>query len=455
MKKKILIANRGEIAVRAIRACREMDIETIAVYSKADKDSLHVKYADRAVCVGENRAAGSYLDIYKIMSAATLFEADAIYPGTGFFSENANFSELCGRLGIRFIGAEAATLKMLGDKILSKKIAKEAGLPIMPATESPVRDADECLRAAREIGFPVIIKAVDGGGGKGIRIVTREQDVQSSFFSCMKEAKAAFNSDKVFVEKFLDDARHVEVQILADTHGNVIHLFDRDCTMQRRNQKLIEEAVSPFVPDDVKQRIYQDAIRVIAALHYPGAATVEFLVDREMNHYFMEVNPRVQVEHPVTELITGADIVKEQIHIAFGGKLSVKTPKKPHGHAIEVRINAEDISNNFMCSTGVIQKCVFPQGSGIRVETFIQPGYRVTPFYDSMLAKIVAWADTRELAIKRLLFALDELDIQGVAVNRDLQKQLLATPEFVDGRSNTTFVQKYIDSIEKNREVEA
>ncbi len=445
MKKKILIANRGEIAVRAVRACRELDMESIAVYSKADKESLHVKYADRAVCVGEGRATGSYLDIYKILSTASLYEADAIYPGTGFFSENATFAELCDRLGLLFIGAEAPILKELGDKILSKKIAVEAGIPVVPSTPDPVKDAEECLQAAKKIGFPVVIKAVDGGGGKGIRIVYREQDVRSSYFSCVKEAKAAFNSDKIFVEKFLDDARHVEVQVLADTHGNVVHLYDRDCTMQRRNQKLIEEAVSPFVPDEVKQKMYRDACNVIDYLHYPGAATVEFLVDRDMNYYFMEVNPRVQVEHPVTEMTTGVDIVKEQIQIAFGEKLSIKEPPKRSGHAIEVRINAEDISNGFMCSTGMITKCVFPQGSGIRVESYIQDGYKVTPFYDSMLAKIIAWADNRELAIRRLMFALDELDIEGVAVNKNLQKQLLATPEFANGKSNTTFVQSFID----------
>ena len=443
MRKKILIANRGEIAVRAIRACRELGMESIAVYSKADRESLHVKYADKAVCVGEGRATGSYLDIYKILSTASLFEADAIYPGTGFFSENANFAEL----GILFIGAKAPILKKLGDKILSKQIAVEAGIPVVPSTKDPVKDADECLKEAKRIGFPVVIKAVDGGGGKGIRIVHKEQDVRSSYFSCMKEAKAAFNSDKIFVEKFLDNARHVEIQVLSDTHGNVIHLLDRDCTMQRRNQKLIEEAVSPFVPDDVKQKMYKDACNVISYLKYPGAATVEFLVDREMNYYFMEVNPRVQVEHPVTEMITGTDIVKEPLHIAFGEKLSIKQPSCPSGHAIEARINAEDSSNGFVCSTGMISKCVFPQGNGIRIESYIQPGYKITPFYDSMLAKVIAWADTRELAIRRLIYALDELDIQGVAVNKDLQKQLLATPEFADGTSNTTFVQKFIDSM--------
>lgn len=447
MKKKILIANRGEIAVRAIRACRELDMESIAVYTKADRESLHVKYADRAVCVGEGRATDSYLDIYKILSTASLFEADAVYPGTGFFSENANFAELCDRLGLLFIGAKAPILKRLGDKILSKQLAVEAGIPVVPSTQEPVRDADECLQAARKIGFPVVIKAVDGGGGKGIRIVRREQDIRSSYYSCVKEAKAAFNSEKIFVEKFLDDARHVEIQVLSDTHGNVVHLLDRDCTMQRRNQKLIEEAVSPFVPEQVKQRMYQDACNIISALNYPGAATVEFLVDRDMNHYFMEVNPRVQVEHPVTEQITGTDIVKEQIQIAFGGRLTVRKPPKPAGHAIEARINAEDISNGFVCSTGLITKCVFPQGKGIRVESYIQQGYKVTPFYDSMLAKIIAWAETRELAIKRLIFALDELDIQGVAVNKNLQKQLLSTPEFVNGKSNTTFVQGFIDKL--------
>ena len=451
MKKRILIANRGEIAVRAIRACRELNMETIAVYSKADRESLHVKYADRAVCVGEGRAVNSYLDIYKILSTASLYEADAIYPGTGFFSENADFAELCDRVGILFIGARAPVLKKLGDKILSKQLAVEAGIPVTKSTKEPVRDADECLAAAQEIGFPVVIKAVDGGGGKGIRIVHREQDVRSSFFSCMKEAKAAFNSDQIFVEKFLDDARHVEVQVLADTHGNVVPLLDRDCTMQRRNQKLIEEAVSPFVPDDVKQKMYDDACGIIDYLHYPGAATVEFLVDRDMHYYFMEVNPRIQVEHPVTEQITGTDIVKEQIRIAFGENLGIQKPLKHTGHAIEVRINAEDISNGFMCSTGMITKCVFPKGSGIRVETHIQQGFTVTPFYDSMLAKIIAHADTRDLAIKRLMFALDELDIQGVEVNKSLQKQLLGTPEFVKGTSNTTFVQGFIDRMEADR----
>ncbi len=444
MRKKILIANRGEIAVRAIRACREMDIGTVAVYTKADKDSLHVKYADEAVCIGENKATDSYLDFYRILSAAETVHADAVYPGTGFLSENALFSRVCAEVGIHFIGADAETLHMLGDKILAKQAAVKSGLPIVPASAGSLENAEACLKEAERIGYPVLLKAVGGGGGKGIRKVSAPEEMEEAFKACVNEARAAFGSDQVFLEKCLENVRHVEVQVLADSFGNAIHLFDRDCTMQRRHQKMIEEAVSPFIPPELKAKIYDDAVRVVRDIHYVGAATVEFLADREGHYYFMEVNPRIQVEHPVTEMVTGIDIVKEQIRVALGEKLSVKTPDAPKGHAIEVRINAEDPSRNFMSSIGTITGCTFPAGTGIRIETFIHEGLRITPYYDSMIAKVIAWADTREMAIRRLCFALDELEIGGITTNAKLQKELLETEAFASGSSHTTFVEAYL-----------
>lgn len=445
MFKRVLIANRGEIALRAIRACKEMGIGTVAVYSKADRESLHAKFADRAVCIGDGKVSGSYLYTYNIFSVAQNLQVDAIYPGSGLFSENAVFAELCERYGIKFIGADSDKLRMLTSKIEAKRMAVEVGMPIARATEDEVQDAIACREAAEDIGYPVLIKAVDGGGGKGIRIVNGPEEVETAFESCREEAKRYFKSTKLFVEKFVSDARHVEVQILADTHGNVIHLLDRDCTMQRRNQKLIEEGVSPFVPAEVKEKMYADAIRLIRHIGYSGAATVEFLVDRGLNYYFMEVNPRVQVEHPVTEEITGTDIVKEQFRIAAGEALSrTESAKAPRGHAIECRINAEDISSNFMCSTGTISRCSFPKGGGVRVESHVSEGFRVTPFYDSLLAKIIVAAPTRGEAIRKMLIALDETEIEGVRTNISLQRELLKTEEFVTGTSTTHFVTDYI-----------
>lgn len=449
MFKRVLIANRGEIAVRAIRACKEMGIETVAIYSQADKESLHVRYADRAFCIGQGKVSGSYLYTYNIFAAAEAAGADAIYPGTGFFSENAVFAEMCEQYGIKFIGAESDRLRLLTSKIEAKRMAVEIGMPVARATQDEVTDAAQCIRAAEDIGYPVLIKAVDGGGGKGIRIVQTPDEITSAFESCREEAKRYFKSSKVFVEKFVADARHVEVQILADAHGHVIHLLDRDCTMQRRNQKLIEEGVCPFIKEETRQKMYADAIRLIRHIGYTGAATVEFLLDRDMNYYFMEVNPRVQVEHPVTEELTGADIVKEQFLIAAGEPLSLtEAPSGPKGHAIEIRVNAEDISSHFMCSTGTVKRCVFPRGGGIRVESHVSEGFRVTPFYDSLLAKIIVSAPTRELAIRRMEIALDETEIDGVKTNLELQRALLKTDEYISGTSTTHFVTDYINAWE-------
>ena len=446
MSRKILIANRGEIAVRAIRACREMGLKTVAVYTLADKESLHVKYADEAICIGASKAIDSYMDPYRILSAASVAHVDGIYPGSGFLSENSAFSQLCSETDIPFIGAGADVLDMLGDKIRAKEAAVAAGVPIVPASSRAMSSFEDCLIAAERIGYPVLLKAADGGGGRGIRLVREKSEMQSAFRSCAKEALSAFGSDRIFVEKNVEQARHVEVQILIDSSGNAIHLFDRDCTMQRKHQKLIEEAVSPFVPPAIKERMYNDALKTIRSLRYVGAATVEFLVDRDDHYYFMEVNPRIQVEHPVTELVTGVDIVKEQLRVAFGEKLSVRTPPAPAGHAIEVRINAEDPEKGFISSVGKITKCVFPGGGGIRIETFIQDGIRISPYYDSMIAKIIAWAPDRELALKRILFALDELEIEGITTNAGFQKELLQTEEFVTGTSYTTFVEDYLEN---------
>ena len=445
MSKKILIANRGEIAVRAIRACREMGFKTVAIYTLADKDSLHVKYADEAICIGASRAIDSYMDSYRIFSAANVAHVDGIYPGSGFLSENGVFSQLCDEIGIPFIGAKADVLEMLGDKIRAKEAAAAVGVPIVPASSRIMSNLEDCLINAERIGYPVLLKAADGGGGRGIRLVREAGEMEAAFRSCAKEAYAAFGSERIFVEKNVEHARHVEVQLLIDSAGNAIHLFDRDCTMQRKHQKLIEEAVSPFVPPGIKERMYNDALNIIRSIQYQGAATAEFLVDPEGHYYFMEVNPRIQVEHPVTEFVTGVDIVKEQLRVAFGEKLSIKTPTAPVGHAIEVRINAEDPSKGFMSSVGKITKCVFPGGNGIRIETFIQDGIEISPYYDSMIAKIIAYAPDRELAIKRILYALDELEIEGIKTNCELQKELLRTEEFASGESYTTFVEDYLE----------
>ena len=444
MFKKVLIANRGEIAVRAIRACKEMGIETVAVYSKADEQSLHVRYADNAICIGDSKASKSYLYIYNIFGAAESMKVDAIYPGTGFFSENPTFVKMCEQYNATFIGAKSDVIQMLTSKIKAKEIAREVGIPVVEASENEVADSKECLKIAERIGFPVMLKAVDGGGGKGMRIVEKAEDIESAFESCREEAKLFFKSTKIFVEKYVSNARHVEVQVLSDTYGNAIHLLDRDCTMQRRNQKLIEEAVSVFVPKEVKERMYADAIGIIKHINYAGAATVEFLVDKDMNYYFMEVNPRVQVEHTITEQVTGVDIVKEQIRIAAGEKLNHASALGTNLHSIECRINAEDSSSNFMCSTGTVKKCVFPRGAGVRIESHICEGFKVTPYYDSMIAKIIVTAENRNTAINKMRMALDEMIIEGVNTNADLQKKLISTPEFINGTSTTSFAGDYI-----------
>lgn len=449
MIKKILIANRGEIAVRAIRACREMGIETVAVYTEADKESLHVSYADKAVCIGPGPVQTGYLYTYNILAAATASCVDAIYPGSGFFAENAIFAQLCEENNIKFIGAKGNILSLLTSKLESKRIATEVGVPVVRATKNPVKSVEEALAFANEFSYPVIIKAQDGGGGKGIRIVRSDEEMPEAYTLCKEEALNFFKNDAVFVEKYVENARHVEVQVLADSFGNVHHLYDRDCTMQRRNQKLIEEAVSIFVPDDLKAKLYEDAIRIIKSIHYEGAATVEFLVDKDFNYYFMEVNPRVQVEHPITEMVTGIDIVKEQIRIASGEPLSfTSTPEKLNVHAIECRINAEDMSNNFLGATGKVTKCVFPRGNHVRVESHLQEGFNITPYYDSMVAKIIVTGNTRDEAISRMIFALDEICIEGVKTNISLQKALLSTDNFKTGNFTTTFVEKYLKDLQ-------
>ncbi|MGG3737907.1 acetyl-CoA carboxylase biotin carboxylase subunit [Aeribacillus pallidus] len=445
MIKKLLIANRGEIAVRVIRACRELDIETVAVYSEADKEALHVQLADEAYCIGPTASKDSYLNFTNIISVAKLTGCDAIHPGYGFLAENADFAELCKECNITFVGPSADAISKMGTKDVARETMRAADVPIVPGSQGIVKDADEGLRIAKEIGFPVIIKATAGGGGKGIRVARNEQELIKGINITQQEAATAFGNPGVYLEKYIEDFRHVEIQVLADNYGNVIHLGERDCSIQRRLQKLLEETPSPALDGEMRAQMGEAAVKAAKAVNYSGAGTVEFIYDHHnRKFYFMEMNTRIQVEHPVTEMVTGVDLIKEQIRIASGEKLSLKQEEVTFtGWSIECRINAENPEKNFMPSPGKINMYLPPGGLGVRVDSAAYPGYTIPPYYDSMIAKVISYGATREEAIARMKRALSEFVIDGVHTTIPFHLKLLEHEKFVEGDFNTKFLEKY------------
>jgi len=442
---RMLIANRGEIALRIIRACRELGVETVCVYSTADRDAPYLRLADHAVCIGEAPAAKSYLDMSRIISAAEVTDSDAIHPGYGFLSENTEFAAMCRDCQIAFVGPSPEAMSKLGDKISCKKIARQAKMPIFPGSEDAIEDEEEAVKVAQKIGFPVIVKAAAGGGGRGMRIAHNIATLRTGLKSAKQEAEAAFGNGAVYVEKFLESARHVEVQVLADSQGNAIHLFERDCSTQRRHQKLIEEAPAPHVDPKRRDEVCKAAARLVRNAEYVGAATVEMLLDEKQNFYLLEVNTRVQVEHPVTEMITGVDIVKTQILVAAGEPLPYKQRNiSINGHAIECRINAEDPANGFMPSPGPIERFDTPGGPGVRVDTHAVAGYRVPPNYDSMIAKLIVHADTRENAIRRTEQALREFNVGPIKTTIPLQIELMRDGSFRQGGIDIHYLERLL-----------
>ncbi|MDO5550886.1 MAG: acetyl-CoA carboxylase biotin carboxylase subunit [Lachnospiraceae bacterium] len=441
---KILIANRGEIAVRIIRACREMGIKTVAVYSEADRDSLHTMLADEAICIGPAASSQSYLNMERIISACVVMKADAIHPGFGFLSENARFAELCEKCRITFIGPSADIINKMGNKSEARRTMLEAGIPVVPGTKEPVYTAEDGLRLAESIGFPVMIKASSGGGGKGMRVSRGSEDFTENFRSAQLESVKGFSDDTMYIEKYIEDPRHIEFQIMADKYGNVVHLGERDCSIQRRHQKVLEESPCQVISDELRRQMGETAVRAAKAVHYENAGTIEFLLDKEKNFYFMEMNTRIQVEHPVTELVIGMDLIKEQIRVAAGEKLSVSQQDiRISGHAIECRINAENPSRNFMPCPGRITNVHIPGGNGVRIDTHIYPDYQVPPNYDSMLLKLIAHGKDRDEAIQKMRSALGELIIEGIETNVDFQYEILSHPAFREGRTNTGFIPEY------------
>jgi acetyl-CoA carboxylase biotin carboxylase subunit len=443
MFRKVLIANRGEIALRVIRACKELGIRTVAVFSEADRESLHVRFADEDVCIGPAPARESYLNIPRIISAAEITGADAIHPGYGFLAENAEFSEICEKSELTFIGPTPGQIRQMGDKAAARRTMKEVGVPIVPGTDI-ITDPDEALAAAKEIGFPVLIKASAGGGGKGMRVAQDEEDFAKQFVMARNEASASFGDDSVYIEKYLARPRHIEFQVLGDHHGRVVHLGERDCSIQRRHQKLLEEAPSPALTPELRARMGDAAVRGAKAIDYVGAGTIEFLLDEDGSFYFMEMNTRIQVEHPVTEMITGYDLVKEQIRAAAGLPISVADPVEFRGHAIECRINAEDPARNFAPSPGTILTFHPPGGPGVRLDTHVYAGYRVPPYYDSLLAKVIAHGSTREEALARMRTALAWFMLEGVHTTIPFLIQVLDHPEFIAGEVDTKFLERMV-----------
>jgi len=440
--KKILIANRGEIAVRVIRACKELGIRTVAVYSDADRDSLHVKLADESVCVGPASAAQSYNNIPSILSAAEITDSEAIHPGYGFLSENPQFAEACLTSGITFIGPSSETIRMGGDKAKARQTMRRRGVPVVPGSDGPVVTEEAALKTAKKIGFPVIIKASAGGGGRGMRIIREEAELEKLFFMAQREALTAFGNGELYMEKYIVEMRHVEVQIIADTKGNILHLGERDCSIQRRHQKLIEESPSPIASEKFRKKIGEYAVKAARALKYRNAGTVEFIVEPDGNIYFMEINTRLQVEHPVTEYVTGIDIVKEQIRVAAGLLFEIKQPQvKFFGHAIECRINAED-PERFIPCPGKITFLALPGGPGVRVDTAAYNGCVIPSHYDSLVAKLIVHGRNREEAIARMKRALDEFIVEGIKTTIPFHKKVLNDPDFIKGEFNTGFVEK-------------
>ena len=442
MFKKILIANRGEIALRVIRTCREMGIKTVAVYSTADKDSLHVKFADEAVCIGKPPSIDSYLNMAHIMAAAEITNADAIHPGYGFLAENSNFAKICADHGIKFIGPTPEMINAMGDKVTAKETMIKAGVPVVPGVEGLLSDVKHAIKAANQIGYPVILKATAGGGGKGMRVVWEEKDIQKSFDDAKTEAAASFKNDGIYMEKFVEEPRHIEIQIAGDQYGNICHLSERDCSIQRRHQKLVEESPSPFMTDELRQRMGDAAIKAAQAINYESVGTVEFLVDKNRNFYFMEMNTRIQVEHCVTEEVINYDLIKEQIKIAMGEKIVGKA-YYPQMHAIECRINAEDPYNDFRPSPGKITVLHQPGGHGVRVDSHVYAGYVIPPYYDSMIGKLIAVAQTRDEAINTMSRALSEYIIEGIKTTIPFHLQLMKDESFRAGNFTTKFLETF------------
>ena len=442
MFSKILIANRGEIALRVIRTCKEMGIKTVAVYSTADAESLHVRFADEAVCVGPGPSSESYLNIPNIIAAAEITNADAIHPGYGFLSENAKFSKICGENGIKFIGASPEMIEGMGDKAAAKETMKKAGVPTIPGSDGLIKDFTHCKKLAKEIDYPVMLKATAGGGGRGMRLVWKASELEAAWDSARQESAAAFGNDGMYMEKFIEDPRHIEIQIIGDSTGKACHLSERDCSVQRRHQKLVEETPSPFMTDELREAMGKAAVKAAESVKYEGAGTVEFLVDKHRNFYFMEMNTRIQVEHPITEEVVDYDLICEQIKVAAGIKISGKN-YYPQLHAIECRINAEDPYNDFRPSPGKITNFHAPGGHGIRIDTHVYANYIIPPNYDSMIAKLITVAQTREEAIAKMKRALEEFVIEGVKTTIPFHLQLMSNTDFINGNYTTKFMDTF------------
>ncbi len=443
MLKKVLIANRGEIAVRAIRACREMGIETVAVYSEIDKEALHRKLADESVCIGPAKSGLSYLNVKNILEAACLTNCDGVYPGFGFLSESSSFAKMCTEVGLKFIGPSYELIDLMGNKSKAKETMKNAGVPVVPGSDGLIENLEQAKRIAKEIKYPVIIKASAGGGGKGIRIAYSEQELINSYEIVKQEAKISFNDDSVYIEKFIENPRHVEIQVLADEFGNAVYLGERDCSVQRRNQKVLEETPSMAIDDKLRIKMGEIATKAVQSIGYSSAGTIEFLVDKNKNFYFMEMNTRIQVEHPVTETVTGIDIVKEQLKIASGEKLQIKQKDIHHfGHSLECRINAENPSKNFMPCPGKITGLHIPGGNGIRVDTAVYAGYTVPQTYDSMIAKVIVHGKNRDESIAKMKSALGEFIIEGIDTNIDFLYEILNNEHFINNEYDTSFIKK-------------
>ncbi len=442
MFKKILIANRGEIALRVIRTCREMGIKTVAVYSTADRDSLHVKFADEAVCIGKPASSDSYLNIPAIMAAAEITNADAIHPGYGFLAENAKFAKICADHGIKFIGPTSDMINAMGDKITAKETMIKAGVPVIPGSEGLLQNLEQARELAAGMGYPVILKATAGGGGKGMRVVWADEELERAYNTAKAEAGAAFKNDGIYMEKFVEEPRHIEIQVAGDQYGTVCHLSERDCSIQRRHQKLVEESPSPFMTPELRKAMGDAAIKAASAISYESVGTIEFLVDKHRNFYFMEMNTRIQVEHCVTEEVVNFDLIKEQIKIAMGEKISGKN-YEPVGHAIECRINAEDPYNDFRPSPGRITTLNTPGGHGVRVDSHVYAGYTIPPYYDSMIGKLITYAQTREEAIDAMYRALSEYVIEGVKTTIPFHLQLMQNEDFRNGNFNTKFLETF------------
>jgi acetyl-CoA carboxylase biotin carboxylase subunit len=445
MIQKILIANRGEIALRIVRACRELGIKTLAVYSEADVQSLHVQLADEAICIGGPKSADSYMRADRIISAAEIADVDAIHPGYGFLSENSKFAEQCESCNIKFIGPKSKSIKIMGDKAIARDTVRKAGVPTVPGSEGAIDSEGEAVKIARKIGYPIIIKAVAGGGGRGMRIAHNDVSFAKEYHVARAEAEKTFGNGSVYIEKYVQSPRHIEFQILADSHGKVLHLGERDCSVQRRHQKLIEESPSPFLSSDLRKRMGKAAVRAAEAAEYENAGTIEFVVDARGEFYFIEMNTRIQVEHPVTEEVTGIDLIKEQIRIAAGEKLGLDQKDiEFRGHAIECRINAEDPARNFTPSPGTIGLYYAPGGHGVRVDSHVYSGYTIPPYYDSMIGKLIAHGDNRKTALERMYRALSEYLIRGIKTTIPLHKAILSDPVFIAGKATTAYLEEFL-----------